>query len=327
MKCEACEKNIVEVIEPCDDPIEPYQVCGVCHKRLLARALRPFEWYNLAKRHGWYQFLLHDDFYDEEGRADQAEMEVDDQEQYPAPSLSSVSADIEELLDYSITRWSLTSELVDAWNAHAKQEMLDAIQKRFCATNNADIRACILELCALCLGNLGAEFVRSAWNYYPDDLGLGSLAQASAKCLPHTEGYDRVLKALDALDVRKRRDLMYTLGYFRSAETLDWIESNIVEPVTDSWGYLAASSSVDWSRLERWLLLGRPLSLVAIDTLRAIQRMPTKTLKERQVRLAGAPPKGELQAALESYASRDPMPRVTQRVDSIMKNYELLNRG
>jgi hypothetical protein len=118
---------------------------------------------------------------------------------------------------------------------------------------------------------------------------------------------------------------MYTLGYFRSTETLDWIESNIAEPVTESWGYLAASSEVDWSRLQRWLLLGRPLSLVAIDTLRAIQRLPTKLLKEWQVQLADLPSKCELEEELAAYAIHDPVPRVRQRVDSIIKNYEQLN--
>lgn len=327
MRCEACEKSVVEIIEPCDDPVEPYRVCGACHKRLLARALRPLEWYNLAKRHGWYQFLLHDDFYDEEGRADQAEIEVDEPEKYFAPSITTAKAASDELLDYSITRWSLSSDLVDAWNAHPKHEVLAALEKRFCATKNAGVRACVLEVAALCLGDYAAEFVRSAWHYYPDNLGLGSLAQASARCLPQTEGYGRVIEALDALGVREKRDLMYTLGYFRSAETLDWIEGNIVEPVTDSWGYLAASSAVDWSRLERWLLCGRPLSLVAIDTLRAIQHMPIKRLKERQVQLASPPSKAQLQEILETYASRDPVPRVRQRVDSIIENYELLNRG
>lgn len=327
MKCEACEKNAVEVIEACDDPIEPYQVCRACHKRLLARALRPSEWYNLAKRHGWYQFLLHDDFYDEDGRADQPEIDVDEPEKHPAPSLPEANAEIEGLLDYSITRWNISSELVNAWSAHPRQGVLETFQKRFSITKNAGVRGCILDITALCLGEYGAKFVRDAWGYYPEHVALGSLAKASAKCLPHREGYDRVSMALDSLDVREKRESMYVLSYFRSPETLDWIEANIVEPVTDSWGYLAASSEVDWSRLKRWLLHGRPLSFVAIDTLRAIQHKQTKALKERRVRLATPPSIAELREALEEYASRDPVPRVRQRVDSILKNYELLNIG
>lgn len=327
MKCEACEKSAANVVESCDDPDEPYQVCSSCHKRLLTRALRPREWYNLAKRHGWYQFLLHDDFYDEDGRADQPEIDVDDPEDHPAPSLTEANAEPEVLLDYSITRWNISLELVEAWSAHPKQGVLETLQKRFSSTNNAGIRGCILEITSLCLGDYGADFVRNAWDYYPEHIALGSVAQASAKCLPPKEGYDRVLMALALLDVRKKRESMYVLGYFRSPEVLDWIEANIVEPVTDSWGYLAASSEVDWARLKRWLLHGRPLSLVAIDTLRAIQHKQTRALKEFRVRLAAPPSLAELRDTLEDYASRDPVPRVRQRVDSILKHYELLNKG
>lgn len=326
MKCEACEINAAEVIESCDDSVEPYHVCSACHKRLLARALRPLEWYNLAKRHGWHQFLLHDDFYDEEGRADQPEIEVVETDKYPAPSLLEANVDIDGLLDYSITRWSLHSELIEAWNAYPKPEVLSTIQKRFFATMNAGIRAYILELSALCLCEYGAEFVRNAWNFYPEELSLGSLAQASASCLPHQEGYDRVAAALDALEGGKKRDRMYALGYFRSAKTLDWIETNITEPITESWGNLAALSNADWPRLESWLLRGRPLSHVAIDTLRAIQRMPAQTLIERRVRLDSLPSQTQLHDVLERYARLDPVPRVRQRIDSILKNYVLLTR-
>ena len=327
MNCEACEKNAVTVVEACDDPVEPYQVCSACHKRLLARALRPSEWYNLAKRHGWYQYLLHSDFYDEDGRADQPEIDVDEPENHPAPSLLEANVEPEGLLDYSITRWNISPELVTAWSAYPKRGVLETLQKRFGTTKNAGIRGCILEITSLCLGDYGADFVRNAWGYYPEHVALSSVAEASAKCLPHREGYDRASMALALLDVRKKRELMYVLSYFRSPETLDWIEANIIEPVTDSWGYLAASSEVDWVRLKRWLLHGRPLSLVAIDTLRAIQHKQTKALKEYRVRLAAPPSIVELRKALEEYASRDPVPRVRQRVDSILKNYELLNIG
>jgi hypothetical protein len=75
--------------------------------KLLERGLRPVEWYNLARHHSWNQFLLHDDFYDEDGTATQPETPILDAGNYPAPSLKSVAHSPELLLDYSITRWSL----------------------------------------------------------------------------------------------------------------------------------------------------------------------------------------------------------------------------
>ena len=89
--CEARECAAAQTVEPCDDANEPYHLCVACHQRLHARALRPFEWYNLAKRHGWYQFLLHDDFYDEDGTASQPEDGVECPGDFSAPSLAAAA--------------------------------------------------------------------------------------------------------------------------------------------------------------------------------------------------------------------------------------------
>src|SRR5262245_55224784 len=98
--CQACERAEGEIVEPRDDAQDPYLLCAPCHRRLHARALRPLEWYNLAKRHGWHPYLLHDDFYDEEGTAHQPDGDVDNAHDYPAPALADVRHDAELLLDY-----------------------------------------------------------------------------------------------------------------------------------------------------------------------------------------------------------------------------------
>src|ERR1700730_8366962 len=131
--CEACERNYAELDEPCDDPEAPYKVCRGCDHRLHAFALRPLEWYNLSKRHGWWQFLLHDDFYDEDGVAYQADQNVDDPEAYPAPTLADVCHSAEGLLDYSITRWQIRDDVSSAWKRISAPEVLSTISKRFTA--------------------------------------------------------------------------------------------------------------------------------------------------------------------------------------------------
>ena len=47
----------------------PYRVCAGAAGRLETRSLRPREWFNLAVIHGPFEFLLHDDFYSEDGEA------------------------------------------------------------------------------------------------------------------------------------------------------------------------------------------------------------------------------------------------------------------
>jgi len=62
MKCESCKIKEYEVKEPSGEGQNPYFLCKECQFRLLNRALRPLEFFNLASIHGDTP-LLHDDFY------------------------------------------------------------------------------------------------------------------------------------------------------------------------------------------------------------------------------------------------------------------------
>jgi hypothetical protein len=309
--CEGCERAAAEVVEPCDNPDEPYRLCGACHERLLARALRPLEWYNLARRHGWYMYLLHDSFYEQDCTVMAPEAEVVTPELFPAPVLADVAHSPGPLLGFTITRWSIGDELADAWRALDPSQVLDTLGERYASTRNAGIRGAILEVCALAVGPMAADFVRAAWGDYGQTVDLYSLARASAACLPFREGFDRVRAAVDALEPKEKRSRMFALNDFHSPEAIAWIEQNIFPPVTDAWGTVAAASRFDWPTAERWLASGRPLSLVALDALAAIihpQRLPAA--REPRARLHDPPDAHTLEAALTAYAQRDPVPRV-----------------
>lgn len=316
--CEACERNAAEIVESCDNSQEPYHICVACCGRLHARSLRPVEWYNLAKRHGWSQFLLHDDFYDQDGTACQPEEPVDCPENFPAPNLDDVSHDAGMLLDYSITRWHFDGNIAGAWAALDRANVLAAASQRFGETSNLEIRSRVLEVCASALHENGAEFIRYAWGDYPTMIDLSPLAKASAACLPFREGFDRVVAALAQEEGSPKRDLMFSLGYFHSPEVLDWIEKHIFEPITESWGHLAAASKLDWPRVERWFEYGRPLSLVAIDALAAIVHPQSPFLRAYGPRLHQPPSPERVKEMLSAYAARDPVPRVQQRISALI---------
>ena len=318
--CEACEQSPAEVVESGDDAENPYRLCIACHLRIQARALRPIEWYNLAKRHGWNQFLLHDDFYEDTGVATQPEEDVERAEDFPAPLLSSVTHDSSLLLDYSITRWRLEKNILDAWSKLQPNDVLAALTKRFAITTNVGIRAKVLEICALVLREYAVEFIRYAWGDYPAKADLYSLAQASAACLPFREGFDRVVAAVNFHEGKKKHEVAFCLSYFHSVETLDWIEQNTCEPITDSWGSIAAASQLDWLRIESWLRHGRPLSLVAIDALLAIERPQTPFLRTYQPKLIQPPTPDRFKEVLKEYASKDRVPRVEQRTKILLNN-------
>lgn len=325
--CEACERDAAERVESCDAPEEPYCICVACHQRLHARALRPLEWYNLAKRHGWSRFLLHDDFYEEDGKACQPEEPVERPDDFPAPALEQVRHDAKMLLDFSITRWHFDGDLAAAWASLSRADVLMALSERFGSTGNLEIRSRVLEICASALGEFGADFVRYVWGDYPATVALPTLAKASAACLPFREGFDRVVAALAGEAGSNKRDLMFSLGYFHSTEALDWIENHIFEPITESWGYLAAASNLDWLRVERWIEQGRPLSLVAIDALGAVVRPQTPFLRAYRPRLYHAPSSDRLRQVLLAYVERDRVPRVMQRTSALISQADILTNG
>ncbi|MCB1092719.1 MAG: hypothetical protein KDL87_14380, partial [Verrucomicrobiae bacterium] len=195
------------VVERCDDEDSPYHICEGCHDRLMARALRPIEWYNLAKRHSWSRYLLHDNFYDEDGTATQPENDVVDAISHPAPRLSNVVGDPERLLDYTITRWHLDDATKIAWQTISSEAVLPVISTRFTSTGNLNIRSACLEVASLTQSEGGAGFIRYCWREYPS-VDLISLAQASAACLPFREGFDRVCDALAEIESSQKRDMM-----------------------------------------------------------------------------------------------------------------------
>jgi len=129
--CEACKINKINVVEPSDDPDQPYKLCNQCHKRLLKYSLRPVEWYNLAVIHSPNKFLLHDDFYDDDGEACQPEEDVIVTKKDKAPTLKNVRNDLESLLDFSITRWFLEEDVIMALKKHDNPMTLSLVKSGF----------------------------------------------------------------------------------------------------------------------------------------------------------------------------------------------------
>jgi len=95
--CQSCQQNEIEVSETCDDKEFAYKVCKPCHHRLLNKALRPLEFFNIKAKHG-EAYLLHDEFYDENGIADQPYIEVIEDSSLKFPKLSEIKAEIVRML-------------------------------------------------------------------------------------------------------------------------------------------------------------------------------------------------------------------------------------
>lgn len=315
--CEACERSIDSVNNRKDLDLT-IQLCDRCHDRFRGHALSPRQWYNLAKRYGVEIDPLCEDFYDENGVAQHPAARFHDPKIDPIPTFASVREKLEPLLDWCMTRSHLTMREIEALKAFGHEELLESLKSRLERPASECVAPVIFEI----VGKVGDEryagLMRDAWSQGTRRYGLQPLAEASSAALPE-EGRRHVEAALAEMSPRDRYMSMYCLGYFRTPAVLDWIERHCGEPLMESWGNLAALSRPDWNRISRWLDSGRPLSLVALDTLLALVDPRTPLLHAANAVLEDPPTFDELQRRLEAYRDNDPVPRVLQRVEWIFK--------
>jgi hypothetical protein len=312
--CEACRLSNAEVEIPSapNDAVQPYRLCQTCASRLEELALRPSEWFNLAAIHGRWKYHLHDDFYDEDGKAYQANIVVERAVEFPIPAVSEIEDDIERLVDMAMSRWFFgpekTPELLRALGQHDRGILLSVLQVRVSGIPNPAIESRAYGIAEMVLQSFAADWIRDRAETH-SDASFIAWSCAAASCLPFEEGFGRVTTKLAT---KPKNDPMFALGAlgsFRSSRTLDWMEVNVCEPLTDTWGRLAALSQFTWSRALNWLRRGRPLSLVALDALNSCWNFDTVQLRNARPRLLSPATRDEMTQALRDYASRDPKPR------------------
>jgi len=324
--CQACRRRPVAVEVGDDHPLEPYRVCRECSERLRHRALRQIEWFNLAAVHGWSKFLLHDDFYDQDGSASQPDIDNYSTEGMEAPSLEVCAKSLERLIDYCFTRWRLRVADFEALRPFASSAVLAELQQRAKAGNRHILKV-TLELSANVVGSPAALWVRAQLARACRDDALFAWAEAAAKCLPEPEGLHNTIDALRTVHGRALQDRMRALSWFRSREVLDWIEINApLENISASWGQLASLSDLHWTRVQDWLARRRPLSLIALDALASHipRRGQAPIVHLINPSLKGCPDRLMIEQALRAYATEDVAPRVAARCRFIIDNLDKL---
>lgn len=313
--CEACRRRRVAEVISDDDADEPYRVCGECGKRLRLLALRPIEWFNLAAKHGWSKYHLHDDFYHEDGIAQQPKIGAYSAEGMLAPTLDEAARSLERLLDYCITRWWHDTAEYIAFRRYASEAVLNELKLR-AAQGNRHVMEVVLTLCANVLEHAAAPWVRAQYERACDVDMLFSWAEAAARCLPQPEGLHKTIGALRTYSGNELREHKGALLWFRSPAVLDWIEIHAPRAnVTEDWGQLAALSDLSWSRVELWLSRGRPLSLIALDALTQFipRQSQAPVVKRFEPKLKGCPDRLTLTRALQACMATDAAPRVSRK--------------
>jgi len=322
--CRSCRLAPVEIVEVLDDPAEPYKLCKGCYHRLISYSLRPKEWYNLSSIHGRLNNLLSEEYYNEiDGTALKPTEEVVNAELFPCPTLEEVASSPEGLLTYILSRsntqeeeqlakWDIHEDLVSAMQEHSPDALLSVFTERLSVVKNVEITRTIFHLIALTLGNRGAALVRDYWEKFAFTHAFSGMAFAASRCLPLEEAYEKVTDALSRMDIINRSIAKHVLRWFETQLNLDWIEENVHSPVDSSWGLLAASSKFDWERAKKWLSLGRPLSLVALDAL------DWCVCSGRKPPLVNPPSPKEFISILKGYLDKDNVRRVSEIVYKLL---------
>ncbi|MBC6998937.1 hypothetical protein [Cytophaga sp. FL35] len=141
------------------------------------------------------------------------------------------------------------------------------------------------------------------------------------------KAFELITSELEKCEDKYLSEFMATLNFLKYEPTLDWIEKNAErnENITESWGHLAASSNFTWERAQKWLNLGRPWSLIALDAVKFCTTSGERLnqspwMRELNPRLTDNPKLDKIANGLQDYLKKDSVPRTKVAVGLIIDN-------
>ena len=248
MKCESCKINDFEVEQLADEGQKPYRLCKPCLDRLLNKALRPLEFFNLSAIHG-HSFYLHDDFYDyETGEATQPNIEVLQPDKFPFPEFEQIKNNLNRLIDFAFVQYLTDNNVIKQLKGFDKIETLKIIEKK--VKYNRAINYKAYEVVAQVIGKEAKDWLKTEWvNRQENELLI--FAEAISKCFDLNEAFEILTKEIESKDDKNLSEIILALLYFQHDKTLDWIEKVIYRTnnISTNWGTLAATSQFSWETI------------------------------------------------------------------------------
>lgn len=324
MKCESCNTREIQVEEFVPKGRGPFRLCIPCHDRLLNRALRPLEFFNLAAIHG-HGYYLDDDYYDfDTGEAFQSDIEVIDADKFPFPDFEQIKDNLDTLIDFSIVQYFTDDFVIKQLQQFDKFDVLNRIDQKVKCNRAINYKA--YEIVGKVVGKTAEKWLKQEWeNRQENELQI--FAQPIALCLEFREAFELITKLLENGDDKFLSENVSALLYLQSENTLDWIEkvSTRIKNVSSSWGQLAASSQFSWDRAIKWLTIGRPLSLISLDALMFCSTTGERLnqsmwLRQLNPKLIGSPAPEVIASRLREYLQVDSVPRTKNSVEWIIGN-------
>lgn len=324
MKYESCNISDFEVEQLADEGQKPYRLCKSCLDRLLNKALRPLEFFNLTAIHG-HSFYLHDDFYDyETGEATQPDIEVLHPDKFPFPDFDQIKNNLDRLIDFAFVQYFTNDNVIKQLNQFDKNEMLKTIDKK--VKYNRAINYKAYEIVGKVIGNAAKDWIKAEWaNKQENELLI--FAEAISKCLDFDEAFEILTNEIESKEDKYLSENISALLYFQSDKTLDWIEKVIrrTNNISTNWGTLAATSQFSWVTADKWLNIGRPISLVAIDALLFCTTPGDRQnqafwLQQNPPKLTDNPRPEIIANKLKDYLAKDNVPRTKSAINKIIDN-------
>lgn len=152
---------------------------------------------------------------------------------------------------------------------------------------------------------------------------MGEIAEKTEK----VEAFNIITSELEKCEDKYLSEFMAPLNFLKYEPTLDWIERNAQrnDNITLAWGHLAASSNFTWKRAKKWLDLGRPWSLIALDavifcTTTGERLNQSPWMRELNPKLMDDPKLDKVAKELQEYLKMDSVPRTKNAVGVIINN-------
>jgi hypothetical protein len=282
----------------------------------LCRTLQP----------GSHSCLVYDDaYYEEQIQASEELTEAEASERFALPSLISLRGDVRRLVHYALISYRYPQELTALLAEFEPWEVLQVLEERVVSTPHG-LQKC-LEIAAEALGQQAHRWVRHLLVQH-EDRNIAFLAQAIACCLPPAEGEAVMFGALNRLTERDLIGNIHGLSYFSSNTALDWLENQRgrIHTVSYDYGETCSFLRFTWERAQRWLGLGRPLSLIALDALQNC----SSTFRNynhshpHPPRLYEPAPVAKMDQVLNHYLEQDSVPRTKNAVRYIQQNWSTI---
>lgn len=216
-----------------------------------------------------------------------------------------------------VKQWYVEDELIEQMRDYSGEDWLPIFEKHLPTLHNNDHMNTLFHLAGHLLKDLGADFVRKHWGKWSEETFRG-LTFAAIHCLSLMDAYGLVTDKLGQMNQRERLICKFVLGWFENRLVLKWIEENVVSPIDVTWGALAARSEFDWKHFEKWLTLGRPISLVALDALGFCLTTPKAPDGHQYKALINPPTEVVLKNVLENYRKIDPAARARRTIEFLM---------